>query len=264
MIIKGDNYNFGRVVYLTISRNMVNTQSTSYTKNEKSDVVTIVFDPKTNPKLNTRIDFWVKHTGQSMSTSANSAYALAKIDVYNIGAALKQFMDAYNLHSGGIWLEDKIKRYACSLQVGYYGGKRTTIFTGFISSWYVERLQNETTVDNVWHLYAQYPNTDIKFISNEDKATNGEDYAQKALQEIPQTFITGEEYLKAAVMAFPRETYSFVAMPEDSESESFSVIDLYGEKLERTNLVAMPATREINQFNFNQFFTIKYQKIPFS
>lgn len=262
MEIKGNIYNFGRVVYLTIARNMIDTRSPTSLIGSKPDVITIAFDPKRNPQWNTRIDFWVKHTGQTMSANANSTYALANIDIYNIGPALQQFMDAYNEHdNSGSWKETNIKKYSCSLQVGYAGGKRTTIFTGFIGSWNLERKQNDSTVDNVWHLYAQYPGGGEKVVAEEYKATSGVDYASTAQQELPQTFITGEEYLKGAIMAFPRETYAYVAVDEIPKEESFiaTIMGAQAQEQTQTNLVALPASREITPANFDTFFTIKYQ-----
>lgn len=259
MIIKGNNYNFGRTIYLTIAKSTIDTKKAITTETDP-DMVVIAFDPKKDPQLNTRIDFWVKHTGSSMSTGANAAYSLANIDVYNIGPAIEQFMNAYNsANDKGMWKVDSIKRYACSLQVGYSGGKRTTIFTGFISSWYVERIQTESTIDNVWHLYAQYPNVDTKFVSEDIKATSGQDYAEPAKQGLQQTFVSAEEYLKAAIMAYPRETYAYKPMPEICPIESFSLVDQYIKKISEPDLVALPASRIITSSDFDQFFTIKYQ-----
>lgn len=259
MIIKGNNYNFGRVIYLTIAKTTIDAQNALNTTSD-SDVVVIAFDPKKDQQLNTRIDFWVKHTGESMSSNANAAYSLANIDVYNVGPALEQFMNAYNdANNKGMWLSNTIRRYACSLQVGYTDGTKTTIFTGFISSWYVERMQSGTTVDNVWHLYAQYPTTDTKFITEDTKAVSGEDYLETAKQELPETFVSAEEYLRGAIMAYPRETYAYVALPDGQNAESFSIIDQLMKKPEQTYLTALPATREITPANFDKFFTIKYQ-----
>lgn len=263
MEINGNHYNFGRVVYLTIARNMIDARSPVSLYGSEPDVITIAFDPKRNPQWNTRIDFWVKHTGQTMSANANSAYALANIDIYNIGPALQQFMDAYNAHDdSGSWKETNVKKYSCSLQVGHSGGKRTTIFTGFIGSWNLERKQNDSTVDNIWHLYAQYPGGSEKVVSETDKAVSGVDYSSEAQQELPQTFISGEEYLKAAIMAYPRETYAYVAVDEMPKEESFIATisgSSYAQEQTQTNLVALPASREITTANFDQFFTIKYQ-----
>ena len=262
MIIKGDDYNFGRVVYLTIGRNVldVRTGTRALGNNTTPDTVTIVFDPKTNPQWNTRIDFWVKHVGQDSSSAANSFFALANIDLYNIGPALQQFMNAYNNHQNkGYWPTDEIVKYSCSLSVGYHGGKRTRIFAGIISSWYVERLQNESTVDNVWHLYAQYPTVDVKELPEEQKAVSGTDYAEQAKQDLAQTFISGEEYLKAAIMAYPRETYAYVAVEEEPVAESFVLNGQMSTIKNQTDLVALPASRVITSSDFDKFFQIKYQ-----
>ena len=69
MLINGNNYNFGRLIYLTIIRNVSNNalQSKTWTQQalEQSDNITICFDPKRDTKFNTRIDFYVKHLGDA-------------------------------------------------------------------------------------------------------------------------------------------------------------------------------------------------------
>lgn len=258
MRINGNDYNFGRVVYLTICRNGYNPARQFYGDPDSKEGVTIAFDPLTNPQLNTRIDFWIKKSGFGLDGS--TAITKAKIDIYNIGPALQQFMNAYNAYSEteSRWAEQAIKKYACCLKVGYKDGPLTTIFSGYIGSYNVERVQNDSTIDNIWHLYAQYPTPGVPMVGVSNKAVSGEDYKELAKQWITQTFVSGEEYLKAAVMAFPRETSALVAAPNLPEEETFSITN-QSIIPNQTKLVALPDVREINNANFDTFFQIKYQ-----
>lgn len=258
MLINGNNYNFGRVVYLTICRNGYNPARQFYGDINSQEGVTIAFDPTTNPQLNTRIDFWVKKSGYSQD--GTTAISKAKIDIYNIGPALQQFMNAYNAYSetDSRWAEQAVKKYACCLKLGYKDGPLKTIFCGYIGSYNVERIQNDSTVDNVWHLYAQYPTPGVPMVGEANKAVNGEDYKELAQQWINQTFVSGEEYLKAAVMASPRETFALIAAPNLPEGETFSITN-QSPIPTQTKLVALPEIREITNENFDKFFQIKYQ-----
>ena len=250
------NTNFGRVIYLTICRTDFDP---NYTYKGYDNAVTIVFDPKKIQNGNTRIDFWVKHSGAGAATNSNAAYSIANIDIYNIGPALQQFMDAYNSYtnSGQHWVETNVKRWACSLKVGH-GDNLKTIFTGYIGSYNVERVQTDSTVDTIWHLYAQYPTTDV-VVGEENKAVSGTDYTELATQWIQQTFVKGEDLLKAAVMARPRDVFAYVAIPNVPAEDSFSALTQYSKIPTQTKLAALPGLREINNENFDLFFKIKYQ-----
>lgn len=271
MKIQGNDYNFGRVVYLTICRQDYDPALQYFnTPGLKDQGVTIVFDPKTNPQWNTRIDFWVKHSGPGTTSGSNAAFSIATIDLYNIGPALQQFMNAYNAYvdqrpsakydgTKPYWAESNIRKYACCLKVGYKDGPLTTIFSGYIGSYNVERKQNNSTVDNVWHLYAQYPAAQgNSTVGEKNKATSGEDYSELAKKQIQQTFVSGEELIRAAVMQFPRETYALTAAPNLPQEETFAILQ-QTQIPTQTKLVALPAVREINNENFDQFFKIRYQ-----
>lgn len=266
MKIKGNEYNFGRVVYLTLGKVTGLKDPFAYkgTFRNLTDMVTIAFDPKTNPQLNTRIDFLVRHQYGEVSSVTKSSCSIASIDIYNIGPALDQFIDAYNVSmmSGEQKVSD-IKKYVCCLQVGYYGGEITTIFAGVINSYNVERIQSDKQVDTVWHLFAagtggagQINSTPL---TDAELAEIGKDYSQEAMDEnrLLQSFVSGEEFIKAVIMKQPREVFELTATPEQAEKATFGLPI-------KVNTVAtfapMAVTREITNQNFNKYFSIQYRQ----
>ena len=259
MKIKGTEYNFGRVVYLTIGR--VSGNPYKYTGNPRekmTDVVTIAFDPKTNPQLATRIDFMVRHEYGQVSNVTGSAVSLASIDIYNIGPALQQFMDAYNKSKdNGYWKETQTSQYVCALQVGYHGLKKNTVFAGVINSYNIERKQSDKTVDNVWHLFCVGTGGyDTVPLSQSEVAVSGTDYSQELIEQNQnlQSYVSGEAYIKSIVMSQPRKVYQLVDQGIAFDGESFSI----DTTLTNEGLVAMPQTIDITNKNFNQYFEIKY------
>lgn len=260
MEIKGANYNFGRVIYLTIGKISGDPYLFNGQINQMTNKVTIAFDPKTDPQLSTRIDFLIRHQYGQVSNVTGAAYSMAAIDLYNIGAALREFMNAYNeTENNGQWKSTNISKYVCVLQAGYYGGKITTIFVGAINSYNIERKQTETNVDTVWHLYcAGSGGYDIVPLSQSEIAVSGTDYLPELQKQnqLLKSYTSGEEYLKAIVMAHPREVY--ITEPNDTFiiGDSFSI----QKKEKSASLVPMPQIIEITNENFDQFFEIKYRK----
>ncbi len=259
MKIKGVDYNFGRVVYLTIGRIVGDPYKyTGLPSETMTDVVTIAFDPRKNPQLNTRIDFLIRHQFGAVSSITGSPCSLAAIDLYNIGPALQQFMDAYNkAKDNGYWKSVQISQYVCALQVGYQGSRKTTIFAGVINSYNVERHQTDSTVDTVWHLFCAgtggYSTTPM---SQSEIAESGQDYSAE-LQEQNQTmqsYISGEAYIKSIVMSHPRQVYTLTDMGIAFDGDSFQVQT----DLDNMGLVALPKTINVTNKNFNQYFEIKY------
>lgn len=268
MLINGNNYNFGRIIYLTIIRNVSNSalQSKNWSSKalEQSDNITICFDPKRDVKFNTRIDFYVKHLGDA-GVGNNGYFTTANIDVYNIGPALQQFLDAYNAYkSEGHFAGVNTKKYAAVLQVGYQGNeKRTTIFAGRISSFVMERQQSNSTVDNVWHFFCQYPTPEENGTIGTDKAQSGTDYAIEYGDTFDpnQTYSSWENLLKSAICARRREVFTLQGVDENAYKYSFETeVDLEtpGEK-NSTPLVVQPQTVAINLQDFSKYYKIEYR-----
>ena len=271
MILGGDKHNFGRVIYLTFIRDITNQQlqSSKFTSKqlEEKGAITICFDPKRDPQLHTRIDFYVKHMGE-VAVGNNGVYTTANIDVYNIGPGLQQFFDAYNAYKfDGHFKDVHTKKFAVVLQVGYEGGAKTTIFAGHISSFVVDRQQNNSNVDNVWHFFCQYPSPQQDTTAGVNRATSGEDYSKIEYWNPQRSVPSWEEYLKQAIMAHDRVVYSLESIITKLEGDSFEVsnkaID-YIETLksgtkEEELMCVSPHTEKITPYNFDKNYTIEYR-----
>lgn len=268
MKINGNNYNFGRVVYLTIGRIVKNTGELAdpykymgLPSESLIDTVTIAFDPKTNPQLNTRIDFLIRHQNGSVSSITGAAQSLAAIDLYNIGPALQQFMDAYNQteNGGSYWKATKISQYVCALQVGYHEQPLHTIFAGVINSYNVERKQNSSSVDTIWHLFCGGTGGySVTPIDQTQIATSGFDYSSELQEQnsLYKSFISGEEYIKTLIKTERRQVYVLRERNKnyDEPTDSFSVNDETQDQV----IVALPELIEITNDNFDRFFKIRY------
>lgn len=268
MLINGNNYNFGRLIYLTIIRNVSNAalQSKNWSSKalEQSDNITICFDPKRDVNLNTRIDFYIKHLGDA-GVGNNGYLTTANIDIYNIGPALQQFLDAYNAYkSEGHFAGVNTKKYAAVLQVGYQGNeKRTTIFAGRISSFVMERQQNNSTVDNVWHFFCQYPTAEENGTLDDNKAQSGTNYAIEYGDTFDpnQTYTSWENLLKTAICARRREIFTLQGVDENAYKYSFETdVDLEDPLSEKsTPLVVQPQMVAINLQDFSKYYKIEYR-----
>lgn len=264
MKINGNDYNFGRVVYLTLGRYSGDPYQYKGNLGVLTDTVTIAFDPKTNPQLNTRIDFLVRHQFGQVSTITESACSIASIDVYNIGPALENFIDAYNniANSGGEQKRKKFVKYVCALEVGYYGGKRTVIFSGVINSYNLERIQSPDQVDNVWHFYAAGTGgagqINITPLTDKELAVSGKNYSQEAMDEnqILSSFESGEAFIKAAVMKQPREVGIITEPSKKFAIDSFIVDTPNGVT---QSSPALSAFIDITNENFDKYFKIVYK-----
>lgn len=262
MILKGNKYNFGRVVYLTIGK--IANDPYKYTglpTESLTDVVTIAFDPKKNPQLTTRIEFLIRHQNGSMSSITGAAQSLAAIDLYNIGPALQQFINAYNQteNEGSYWKATKIFQYVCALQVGYDGAPLHTIFAGVINSYNVERKQNNSTVDTIWHLFCAGTGGYVVTPLNQSHiATSGLDYSSELQQQnsLYRSFISGEEYIKTLIKSERRQVYMMRNRGKNyyEGDDSFTLSEEETEQV----LVALPEPIEITNENFDRFFKIRY------
>lgn len=267
---------FGRVIYLTLIRRLSNAQiqQKDWTAEEleKTNSVTICFDPSRNGNLNTRIDFQVRHLGDS-GIGNNGYYATANIDVWNIGPALEQFLAAYGAYSSeGHFKDVNTKKYAAILQVGFKDStERTTVFAGHISSFVLDRQQNNTTVDNVWHFLCQYPDPQQNGTVGENRinVSNGETY------EVPtwnasQTFMSWEEYMKEAICYHKRTVYELRPASLEEQSDSFSVVPIVQEddvaqmsKIVKPYIeipmVPTPIQIHLARKDFDKWFKIEYR-----
>ncbi|MBO5705077.1 MAG: hypothetical protein J6R99_03615, partial [Alphaproteobacteria bacterium] len=262
--VKPFEQGFGRVIYLTFIRSITNNQLQNENFDsqwlEEKGTVTIAFDPQRNPQLNTRIDCYVKHLGDAM-VGNNGVYATANIDVYNIGPGLQEFFDAYNAYKfdGHIQGVDQ-KKFGVVLQVGYAGGAKTTVFAGHISSFVVDRQQNNNTVDNIWHFFCQYPAPVQSGREGSNKAKSGEDYSKPEYWNPNHSANSWETYLKEAIMAHDRETYSLEAIIDKLEGASFvedGLADLG--KHPEPLMCVVSKTEKITPYNFDKNYTIEYR-----
>lgn len=264
MKLKGKEYNFGRVVYLTLGKYSEDPYRYKGNTNLLSDTITIAFDPKTNPQLNTRIDFLVRHQYGQISTVTESACSIASIDVYNIGPALENFIDAYNniANSGGVKKSNKFDKYVCALEVGYYGSKRTVIFSGVINSYNLERIQTTDQVDNVWHFYAAGTGgagqINVTPLTDAELAVSGTSYSQEAIEEdqILSSFESGEAFIKAAIMKQPREVGVLTPTSKKFAIGSF-VVEAPTDVIQSTP--ALSSFIDITNENFDKYFKIVYK-----
>ena len=262
MKIKGNNYNFGRVVYLTIGRNVGDPYKYMGLPSEGlTDVVTLAFDPKTNPQLNTRIDFLIRHQNGSVSSVTGAAQSIAAIDIYNIGPALQQFINAYNQteNEGSYWKATKITQYVCALQVGYSGEEPHTIFAGVINSYNVERKQTNTAVDTIWHLFcAGTGGYTFTPLDQSKIASSGLDYTSELQEQnsLFRSFVSGEEYIKSIIKSERRQVYILRERGQNyyEGDDSFSTTTAQGAPV----LVALPELIEITNKNFDKYFKIRY------
>ena len=269
MKIGNENFNFRRQIYLTFIRASV--ASNSYVTQNHSpqelakNAITICFDPTRDPNLCPRIDFWCRHAGKAALATTKSMYALCKFEIYNLGKDMRQFFDAYNFTNDNGWAGPEIQKWGVVLQVGYVNGKRTTIFSGHISSFNMERQQNDKNVDNVWRFFCQYPDVNRATPLGDDKAQSGEDYSQAAELSANMSFSSGELFLRDIVMKVPREVYAPSKIPIVQASESFSLESILNPNTDASNvnnqtLVTAPISQRINNDNFSQFFRIRYVK----
>lgn len=289
MLVNGNEYRFGRLVYLTIFRFSGNDDALNETKwtNKKTnqvakqpDSVVICFDPSRSGnqlgQLCTRIDFYVKHVGAS-DVGNNGFFAVANIDVYNIGPALTQFLRAYNAYQDELNFQGtETKTYSVVLQVGYKGSRqRTTIFAGRISSFVMERQQNNTSVDNVWHLYCQFPTASGSgIVGEENKAQNDIDYTENMGDTfVPtQVYDSWENYLKTVICSRKREVLFDIEVPEEIPKDSFETKNqlntledikqaVFGEpeKAPQTRIMPAAQQRDLNLANFDKYYKIEYR-----
>ena len=292
------NQGFGRVIYLTLIRRMSNRQvqenswtqdqleklSLNPTRQKKNgekiyDNVTICFDPSRSKdnkgnqkgKLNTRIDFQVKHMGDA-GVGNNGFYVTANIDVWNIGPALDQFFDAYNAYkSDGRFKDVQTKKYAAVLQVGFKNStERTTVFAGHISSFVLDRQQNNSTVDNVWHFLCQYPDPQQNENVGDNKVNvkDGETY-EPPEWNATQTFVSWEEYMKEGIAYHNRTLYEYETVDIEEDSESFYLPGVIEDDVAQMSKIGTPYTeaprvpaptaRYLARKDFDKYFKIEYK-----
>lgn len=248
------DYNFGRVVYVTL-------QPAEFDSTDKSvnaadpKAITLVYDPTENINFCSRIGFWIRPT---QSDGDGPGMKIATIDLYNVGPAIRQFLNAYNEFDNiGLWRADHITRYKVALQVGHKSkGKaaRFTIFSGWINSFNVERQQTESTVDNIWHLYCQ----DIIDMPQPKKVDIISDAEQRkrAILQARKTYLSGDLYIREIIMAQPRSVLAPTPTTIVSGESSFTV---NSEASGESTLVSLPTvTMPITPANINQYYEIRY------
>lgn len=277
---------FGRLIYLTLIKRVSNasvqskkwtaaeldklsTTPTGVSKDGESlyDNITICFDPSREDQkgqLNTRIDFYVKHMGDA-GVGNNGYYTTANIDVYNIGPGIQQFLDAYNAYqSKGHFKDVNTKKYAAILQVGYKDtNKRVTVFAGHISSFVLDRQQNNSTIDNVWHFFCQYPDAQQNGEVGSNRAQSGTDYATEYGDTFmpAQTYTSWENLLKTALCSRRREVFTLVGIDESMYKYTFETDVDFDNPFEdlQTPMVVQPETIDLNMHNFDKYYKIEYR-----
>lgn len=256
--------NLGRRVYVYLSKNEFSNSDITSGKapTANSARVVLAYDPSRDVNLCTRIDFWVRHVGQSSGVNGG-AYVICNLDLYNIGPAIRQFLDAYNQYNQGFWKATETKKYSVMVQVGYKNKPLQTIFVGYVGSFNVEWVQTDKSVDEVWHLFSQWPDV-IDVPQEENKASPGEDYAPSALTNVLQTYKSGEAALRDTVMHQKRTVYVRTAdtdakmkiagfeMRNDAETAT--------PQMSVSPVLINPVKLQITPANFDTYFSIKYVK----
>ena len=171
MKIDGKNVLFDRKVYVTISKFSL---SEVLKKKEVLDnkSLTLCYDTQSSILYRNRIDFIISMNG-------DQDLKKAKIDLYNLGPEIRQFLNAYNQQENNSMLLLKNEaHWSIIVQVGYDGMALETIFSGFIHSFNMERRQTSSDVDEIWHLYcSNLPQVDKALVYIKDmKAVSGENY----------------------------------------------------------------------------------------
>lgn len=200
--------NFGRRIVVTFTPTSWN-QKKGVSQVDNQHSVVIAYDLKTKSELCSRIDFHVHSVGPSFMKTNRCATQIAKVDIWNIGSELNQMFDAYNNPDKNLdWKPLKIQQWCMDLKVGYDNGSFENIFSGIVSSFYVERVQNENNVDNIFHFVCWYPKIDAKTLGD-NKGESGKDYLNVenriALTSVESHKITIENYIKKIIMDRPRE-----------------------------------------------------------
>lgn len=191
MKIDGKNVLFDRKVYVTISKFSL---SEVLKKKEVLDnkSLTLCYDTQSSILYRNRIDFIISMNG-------DQDLKKAKIDLYNLGPEIRQFLNAYNQQENNSMLLLKNEaHWSIIVQVGYDGMALETIFSGFIHSFNMERRQTSSDVDEIWHLYcSNLPQVDKALVYIKDmKAVSGKDYGgDKEFNTMYKQSYTWERYL---------------------------------------------------------------------
>lgn len=260
---------FGRRVRLTIVPFSVTTESTLWAMGvvdnpNPEEGITLEFNRKgsstknkqTASDLCPRIDFWVMHAGEEITEAGSIPMnQQAKIDLYNIGPSLKQYLDAYNKYIDG---SENIPKFGVTLQVGNDGldseGSISTIFVGFLSSFNVERVQTDKTVDDVWHLLCWYPfNSDIPDEASIVTKLTREVLIDEAQKIASNPVGTAESCLKEWIMSEPRCVYKQSKI-NNIIKDSNVITQQSGSDIKTIS----PIRTDITPDNFNNFFEIRY------
>lgn len=261
------NVYFGRRVRLTIVPFDVTTESSlwvsRFVDNPSSEGITLEFNRKGSSTKNEqkasdlcpRIDFWVRHSAEQITEAGSIPMnQQAKIDLYNIGPSLKQYLDAYNQYLNAT---AKIPKFGITLQVGNDGldseGSISTIFVGFLSSFNVERVQTEKTVDDVWHLLCWYPfNSDMPEASLVNELTK-EGLKAEAQKIASNPVGTAESCLKEWIMSEPRCVYT-----QSKINNIITDSNIITQQTSSDIKTISPSIQKITSDNFSKFFQIRY------
>lgn len=199
--------NFGRKIKVTFIPNSWNQKKGVSEPNIENSVV-ISYNIKDNKDLCSRIDFHIHSLGPGFLKTERCSQQVAQIDIWNIGSELNQMFDAYNNpNKSSDWNPFEIKQWSLNLEIGYENGDFQNVFTGTISSFYFERVQNENNVDNIFHFICWYPILDKETLQDK-KATSGTDYLAIAnrteIVNMQSKKITLENYIKKIIIDRPR------------------------------------------------------------
>lgn len=242
---------FDRIVRLTFIESPSGGKVSVDTDNPAKQVVQIVFNPKEDRDLCSRIDFWVMSRG--VNSGGSSFFKTARIDIYNLGQELNSILDTYGrTETAGAW-NIKKKRIQVVLEVGHKDSGYVCIFLGQIGSFNAERIQTETSVDVVWHLFCQSAFTGDQS-NSETRATSGTDYTSYAIKEASTGKITGQQAIKDAIMREPR---SVISLEKEGMKKSgfFSFLSTgSGEE----QVIPTAKTVIVNEQNINDYFDIEY------
>lgn len=266
MIVNGDQVNFDRVVYLTIARNSAAAAAyeAGQTLAGKSNdgIITLVFNPQLKREYCTRIDAVISKVGRF--SDRNPANSTARISLWNPSEKIKTFLDEYNAFDahGTPYNIVSAKKSAIILQVGYVGGPRQTVFSGWIGSFNNVRHQTKDTIDNELQFFCAYPGLDVPVMEDSDRGVSGTDYlADAELESFYNSQLSPELQLKQIAYRYPRTVYVDATVAQSYTASFLSNLGMEVQAQETStqqSIVYVPQTMKITPDNFDKYYVIKY------
>lgn len=250
-------YNFDRIVKL---RFVASTEGVDNAEN--ASLAQIVFDTKENRDYCPRIDFWVQGKGCEYEGEGDF-FKTARIDVYNINDEIRDIIRVYeNVDNSGAWNVGKAKIFV-TLEVGHRNQGTTVIFVGTVGSYNIERIQTESTVDTVLHMFCQSKFASAVNQIGLQKAASGTDYTEEQSAAYCDVTTTGHEAIRDAIK---HDLRSVLVKRLNATGEIVDSNAIFIFEEDKNDIYFDSVTTAINEENLDEFFEIKYvmadKKLP--